>query len=82
MRLAGGKATSRTPWTGTTRNMPKSGGRAGLIPSTAIRKMVRHLKSWIADLQEKKDLVVELVKCYLRTKTGVRDSTRAGYRTV
>lgn len=26
--------------------------------------------------------VMELVECYLRTKTGVRDSTRAGYRTV
>ena len=26
--------------------------------------------------------VVELVERYVRTKTGVRDSTRAGYRTV
>ena len=31
LRPADGKATRRTPWTGTTRSTPRYGGRAGLI---------------------------------------------------
>ena len=38
LRLADGKATRRTPWTGTTRSTPRYGGRAGLTRRTAIWK--------------------------------------------
>ena len=38
LRPADGKATRRTPWTGTTRSTPRYGGRAGLTRQTAIWK--------------------------------------------
>ena len=38
LRPADGKATRRTPWTGTTRSTPRYGGRAGLTRRTAIWK--------------------------------------------
>ena len=46
-RLDAGKATRRTPWIGTIRNMPRSGGRVGRILSTVIWKLLDVLSALI-----------------------------------
>lgn len=57
----------------------------GKKPCLSLRKLEKQIGY---DLDSQMDpvgkniTVVELVERYLRTKTGVRDSTRAGYRTV
>lgn len=58
---------------------------AGKKPCLSLRELEKQIGY---DLDSQLDpvgkniTVVELVERYVRTKTGVRDSTRAGYRTV
>lgn len=58
---------------------------AGKKPCLSLRELEKQI-GYDLDTQMdpvgKNITVVELVERYLRTKTGVRDSTRAGYRTV
>ena len=50
------------------------------IPIIQIEKQIGYDLDSQMDPAGKNITVVELVERYLRTKTGVRDSTRAGYR--
>lgn len=58
---------------------------AGKKPCLSLRELEKQIGydlETLSDPMGKNMTVIELVERYLRTKTGVRDSTRAGYKTV
>ena len=57
----------------------------GKKPGPSLRELEKQIgfdRETLSDPLGKNMTVIELVERYLRTKTGVRDSTKAGYKTV
>lgn len=57
-------------------------GKKPCLSLRELEKQIGYDLETLSDPMGKNMTVIELVERYLRTKTGVRDSTRAGYKTV
>lgn len=57
-------------------------GKKPCLSLRELEKQIGYDLETLSDTMGKNMTVIELVERYLRTKTGVRDSTRAGYKTV